>query len=244
MNKRTTKAAREHAVAEFPRECCGLVIAEDGKERYVPCRNIADDREEEFILSPEDYANAEDRGQILAIVHSHPNHPARPSLADRVGCEASGLPWHIIHVSIPEGEDAPVAGEIHSFEPDGFEAPLIGRVFTHGTLDCYGLIRDFYKRELKIEIPDFDRRMGWWDNGGDLYMENFRTAGFEITRDEPKYGDVILMQIRADVVNHAGIYLGDGSFMHHMIQRLSAREVYGGYWAEKTRYFIRHREMT
>ena len=94
---------RAHAVREFPRECCGLFIVVGGKERYVPCRNIATTPQEHFILSPEDYAEAEDLGAVIAVGHSHPNERARPSPADKVMCETSGLPWFIVHVSVPDG---------------------------------------------------------------------------------------------------------------------------------------------
>ena len=55
------------------------------------------------------------------------------------------------------------------------------------------------------------------------------------------------MQIRSPVPNHAGIYLENGSLksqpdllptpgsvLHHLYNRDSTREVYGGYWLKHT----------
>jgi len=130
MIESTLAAIRGHALASYPHESCGLICIIRGKERYIPCRNTAETASEHFQLSAEDYANAEDRGEITHIVHSHPDVAARPSEADKVACEASGLPWAI--VSVIDG----IAGEINVFEPSGYEAPLIGREFSHGVTDC------------------------------------------------------------------------------------------------------------
>ena len=85
MNKTLTKQIQAHAAAEFPRECCGVVIAEGGRQKYVPCRNDASTPSEHFIINPEDLADAEDRGAIRVIVHSHPDTPAQPSMAAITG---------------------------------------------------------------------------------------------------------------------------------------------------------------
>lgn len=135
------------------------------------------------------------------------------------------------------------AGEIYRFEPSGFEAPLVGRQFCHGITDCYSLVRDWHKREHGIELPDFERRDGWWHNGQDLYMEQFRQAGFEPAKGEPRSGDCFLMQVRAPVANHAAIYLGDGLILQHLHGRLSSRDVYSGYFQEVARVRIRHKDL-
>ncbi|WP_278976754.1 C40 family peptidase [Oligella urethralis] len=245
------KAIEAHAIAEYPRECCGLIIADGNKQKYIPCRNVAEN-DHDFKLHPEDYANAEEQGQVLAVVHSHIDRNPLPTEADKVGCEASGLPWHI--VAVHDGE----INSWHYFEPTGYQAPLVGREFHHGVLDCYTLIRDFYQRELNIVIPDFERPDDWWNKPecGEIYLDNFSKAGFVRVDDEPRYGDVILMQYRSERTNHGGVYLGDkglkeapdlfpvpNALLHHAMPRLSERVPYAGYWADITRMVVRHKDM-
>jgi proteasome lid subunit RPN8/RPN11 len=217
-----------HAKAEYPRECCGLILNLSGKSHYRACRNISEGTTE-FSLDPVDYARCEDEGQIVGVVHSHCNGNIEPSQADRVSCEISGLPWTI--VQIPNEE-------FLEFFPENYKAPLIGRAFSHGVLDCYALIRDWYS-EQGIALPDFERPEKWWEKGFNLYADYFPNNGFHLVTGPLERGDIILMQIGATVANHAGVYLGDNVFIHHAIGRLSTRDVYGGYWQQVTRSVIR-----
>jgi proteasome lid subunit RPN8/RPN11 len=245
MTPTTWDCIRTHAQAAYPRECCGLMIVVKGQEKYVPCRNVAAGTEH-FILPAEDYAEAEMKGEIVAVVHSHPDVPATPSQADRVACEASGLVWHIVRVDHVDG--VVTAGELVTIEPCGYAAPLVGRIFSHGVLDCYQLIVDWYKQERNIVLKQFPRAEDWWSDGhSDLYTEGFPQAGFVAIKDgdQLQVGDVILMQIRSDngVPNHAGIYIGDGLMLHHLYGRLSSRDVYGGYFQEVTRRILRYQKF-
>lgn len=239
MKPSTETAIRQHAVEMYPHEACGLIVSRNGKEHYVPCSNIADDPLSDFVLSPEDYAVAEDSGDIIALVHSHPDAGNLPSHADRVQCEASGLPWYIVSVNA-QGDTS----DFHRFEPEGYEAPLVGRHFAHGVLDCYTLIRDYYHRELGITLPDFPRQDDWWNKGEDLYMQHFREAGFEPITGAIRKHDVVLMQIRSPVVNHGAVFIGEPDLiLQHLHGRLSTRDVYGGWFLEMTRIVIRHKEL-
>lgn len=244
MSPETREAAIRHGIAAYPNEACGLVIIANGKEEYIACRNIALSKSEHFVLAPEDYADAEDRGTVTAIVHTHPDACAKASQADRVSCEAHGLPWHIfsIHKDLLNGGRI-VCGEEYAFGPSGYVAPLLGREFNYGVLDCLSLIGDYYKQELNIDLHDdqVEHRDGWWNTGADLYVNGLIAHGFVPVYDTMQKGDIILMQIRGKKPNHAGVYIGNGLMLHHLYGRLSGTDVYGGYWKEVTRQVYRRK---
>lgn len=225
----------EQTKAELPKECCGLVIIKNGKQQYIPCKNLARGTDN-FILDPVDYEKADIAGEIVAVIHSHPNISAKPSQADLVACEASGLPWFIMGYPSEQWE---------YIEPTGYIAPLVGRQWSHGVLDCYSIIRDWYLQEKNIELLNFERSDEWWKIGENLYLDNFEKAGFrKITLEELQAGDVILMCISSEVPNHGAIYLGDGQILHHVQGRLSTRDVYGGFWLKNTYGYLRYEKDT
>lgn len=237
MTEEWRNGAIMHAHECFPRESCGLLIIERGRQTYVRCDNIATGADQ-FAIDPNDYAGAECRGEIVAVVHSHPNASPQPSEADRVSCEASGLPWHIL--SFPTVSWA-------SLKPSGYAAPLIGREWSHGVLDCYALIRDWYRIERGVDLPDYHRAEQWWTKGGNHYIDLYQDAGFrrimvsdDKRPDEFAAGDVLLMQIASPVPNHGAIWLGDGLILHHLSNRLSSRDIFGGYYRKHTTHVLRH----
>lgn len=232
-----------HANDEYPRECCGVIA--DGV--YYQCRNIAPSNNEAQI-HPRDLDEFE--GKIEAFVHSHPDASCKASDADLVQMEFFGKPYVII--GLPNND-------FGLYAPTGYKAPLIGRKFFHGVLDCYALVKDFYERELSITLDDFDRADRWWEDPEheSLYLEHYESQGFTVVT-EPRYGDIILTTVGdTQHVNHALVYLGDqGSlksednpalgtrmFIHHLYGRKSNREVYGEYWEHRTHSIIRHRSM-
>lgn len=251
FREETLRAIEAHAIEDVPRECCGLVVMVDGKEVYVRCRNLAE-KEEDFKLSAEDWADAEDMGEIAAIVHSHPDESAEPTDADKLACEEQGIPWVIVSV-----RDGKVCDK-RVITPEGWKAPLVGRNFFHGVLDCYTLVKDWYEREEGITLPEAEREDDWWDKGQNLYLDNFERAGFRKLKDGEaiQESDVILMQIRSKVPNHAGVYIGSrqikespelhkvyDAFIHHLCGRLSSREIYGGFWRDCTTHILRHKDL-
>lgn len=209
----------EHARAEAPRECCGLLIAaKDSLAEYMPCRNIAAG-EDEFRIDPSDWVEAEDRGHVLGVVHSHPGGPLTPSPADIASQESMGLPWWIV---------VPGTSEWMRFGM----SPMEGRVFAWGVEDCFSLARDHFG-----DLPDFTRAPGFWRDR-DLFSDCAPLAGFHPVKGNPEPGDVLLFAIKAEVQNHCAVYLGDGLILHHLPGRLSVAEPIGA-WIQCLKTTIR-----
>lgn len=236
-------AIAQHAEECYPLECCGVII----DDYYVPCRNIATDKNQ-FEIHHEDLAIAEELGEIQAYVHSHPNATARASEIDLLQIELHEKPWVIC--AYPDIE-------FQIYDPCGYQAPLVGRNYIHGIQDCFAIVRDFYKRELDITIPDYQRQDKWWESkeNASLYLDNFEKEGF-IEVGDPQYGDVLLCRVgRTEHVNHAVIWLGDqpelksekteaciGSalILHHPYGRKSCREIFGPQWQERIVKVVRY----
>lgn len=224
--------AAEHLASDTSREMCGLVVVVKGRKRYRPCRNVAVEREF-FILDPLDWAAAEDAGEVVAVVHSHPFNPPTPSQADLVACERSELPWYIY---------SPYLDTWNEIKPSGYKAPLIGREWVWGVTDCWTLVRDWYGEELGLELRDWTRPNSPLEfEEQPLFESSWEETGFvEISLSDLEYGDALLMALDSSKLNHCAVYVGEQQILHHIRGRLSSRDVFGGYYLKSTGRALRH----
>ncbi|NBW08342.1 MAG: hypothetical protein EBR82_09975 [Caulobacteraceae bacterium] len=190
----------------------------------LPIENKAIDKAYSFDV---DWPDVE----LLALVHSHPiiegnGNNDYPSEADMLGQINSNIPWGLCVLDDDGREDLFYWG-------NGVPSPpFIGRPYrwgptgTDGKGDCFALIKDYYRHTYKIELDEQPRSKDFYRANQDHYMANLDRQGFKLieTSEQPIEGDLIFMRIRSDVVNHAGIYIGDGKILHHLDLQLSRIE--------------------
>lgn len=214
-----------HADSCGEAECCGFVI--DNKT-YMPCKNISPTPTEAFEISPDDWIKAEEKGEITAVVHSHPDGLPILSEADQIHQQQTAVDWWLV-----------CDNQIHKFR---FIKPLLGREFEHGKTDCLSIVRDAYML-AGINLPDYEREDDWWHNGQNLYLDLLPQNGFErVDAEDMQEGDVILVCLGSETPNHAAIYAGNQHILHHCPDRLSKRDLYGGFWRNYTHSIWRHNQ--
>jgi adenylyltransferase/sulfurtransferase len=120
LRESVTAGIRKHAEAEYPWECCGVLIgvAENGEKRVTELFPISNARNEEhrrnrFLILPEETLRAmryarDRRLEILGYYHSHPDHPAEPSAYDLEHA------WPVCSYIIISAADG-IAGDITSW---------------------------------------------------------------------------------------------------------------------------------
>lgn len=89
------EAIKKQAVAEYPYECCGMLLGSLGVDKHkkveviLPISNArnARERHNRFLITPEEMKRGEtvarqNKLDVLGFYHSHPDHPAAPSTYD------------------------------------------------------------------------------------------------------------------------------------------------------------------
>jgi proteasome lid subunit RPN8/RPN11 len=222
---------RSYAHSKPNEEVCGIIA----KGEFFPCSNIHSSPSENFGISAEDYAKAERLG-IEAIFHSHTGFNHRFSKHDIASCKTINLPWVMYCIG---------TNSWHEMDPTG-NAPYLERPWIYGVYDCYGLVRDYFRKEYDITLDDYEREseIEWRSSEWRMFEKNFVGQGF-VEIDKPQRGDVLLMQLQSDFPNHVGI-IHDPSkniFYQHLLDRLSEANVYGGYWRKCTVKVLRHKSL-
>lgn len=201
-----------------PQEICGAIAdIHDKGRRFFAIDNIAENPEETFEMNPKGWQALAADGEIVAVVHSHPNGEPFLSGADRQMQIQTGLPWILA-----------VGGRLKQFRCCPH---LRGRVFEYGKADCGALIRDAFML-MGFDLPDHERGDIDDDAEHEYLRKHFERVGFVRVSDGLRGGDVILTSYGGHA-NHAALYLGDGQILHHAYNQLSRREPFNQWWSER-----------
>lgn len=229
------QAAIEHAKAAKDQEACGLVVVCQGSEAYFPCQNIAEDPQHMFCINPYDWVDAEDKGAIVGVFHSHVSGSPAASDVDKKFAKNMSLPWHIYSVETDSwSTHCPAVKRVQ----------LLGREWIWRHQDCWTLVRDFYQ-ERGLRLPDYKRPATIREFMDDpLFDRYWPECGFqELSKnDDWQFGDMLLFALN-NKITHAAVYLEDQIMIHHCIGRLSSRDVMTGEDMKSLARRLRHRDF-
>lgn len=240
-------AWKAHAANCYPEEACGIITKAGG---FIPAKNVHEDPTRQFKVEDDFY---EFYDEVAVFLHSHTVNVVGedgkvqpvahgPTKFDMQSQQETPFPWGI---SMCDGENTtdPIC-----WGDQLTPRPLLGRQFVHGIWDCYSLVRDWHRMEKGIIIPDYPRSHLWWRKedgyeGADMYEQFFKEAGFErVIRSTPLPGDCFICRLKSPVLNHAGVYIGDGMILHHPGGSLSQRSP-AARWSSKMDFLVRHKDL-
>ena len=97
MNEFCKLQAIAHAKEEAPNECCGLFLKTEKGFEYFRCKNVAYEFEaNSFVIDPFDFADGEDKGEVVGVLHSHPQNVLEFSPEDIKSCNSIQIPFYLV----------------------------------------------------------------------------------------------------------------------------------------------------
>lgn len=97
------------------------------------------------------------------------------------------------------GSNSYVAGQLQTLLSQEMEKPYQWGATGPNSYDCSGLVYSVYGK-LGISLPRVSRDQA--------------KAGVYVSKDNLQYGDLVFFAADGKTVNHVGIYVGDGKFVH------------------------------
>ncbi len=93
IDSKILKEIQSHLESSYPHEACGFILGHEHKDHRRITKSIevenksVENQRRRFIIDPLDYMKAEKQAlkeglSLLGIYHSHPDHPAIPSIHD------------------------------------------------------------------------------------------------------------------------------------------------------------------
>lgn len=131
-----------------------------------------------------------------------------------------------VAVAVADTDEAPKEGRIKGMLKRGLA--LLGTPYRWGGstpesgFDCSGLVGYVFRNTLGIELPRISREMA---NVGELISD----------RDALAEGDLVFFSRKGGRVDHVGIYLGNGQFLHspRTGKDVEVASLTSGYWSQR-----------
>ena len=135
---------KRHALSDSPNECCGLIVEESlDSLSAMKCRNVAQNPLHNFSIDPQDYLKASIKGKIKGTYHSH-LEKQNFSATDKMNSMAHKMKYILYTIK---------NDYFSEFDPFKNKVSYLNKPFKIGVNDCFTLVRDYYRNNLKLSLP-------------------------------------------------------------------------------------------
>lgn len=222
---------KDHAIRDIPNEACGLILDYNNVYSVFPCLNISYHKKEHSIISPLDYMKAEKIGRVIGMYHSQPNDGA--SILDQFSALENNL-LSIIYCWLSD--------KFYFLEPKLKD--YLNIAFNHLTNNCFHLVRNYYKKELNIELNNYIIDKEWFKKTPEFIYQNiFNENGVEVNFGERKKNDIIFFGKDRKRIQHMAIYLGNNLILHHNRDKNSSIEELTDQYIKNICMVVRHKSL-
>ena len=212
---------KAHSLKESPDECCGLLLL--NKKNVLeafPCRNIAQDKKNEFVVCQLDYLKAAMNGKIVGIYHSHCIQDNSFSELDKQISYKLNLK-NIVYILKRDS--------FEEYSPENYYNKYVDKDFVIGVSDCLSIVENYYNEEFGIKIFHYERTADWDKDypefvkdklaefcdsqNFDKFFEKENFVKIEGIENARKH-DIIVFKYLENYPSHFGIYLGQNHILH------------------------------
>jgi len=212
---------KAHSLKENPDECCGLLLLNNKNVlEAFPCRNVAQDKENEFVVCQLDYLKAAMNGKIVGIYHSHCIQDNSFSELDKQISHKLNLK-NIVYILKRDS--------FEEYSPENYYNKYIDKDFVIGISDCLSIVENYYNEEFGIKIFHYERTADWDKDypefvknklaefcdsqNFDKFFEKENFVKIEGIENARKH-DIIVFKYLENYPSHFGIYLGQNHILH------------------------------
>lgn len=239
LNPKIENDIRNHAEGFPNEEVCGFVVFNGKNLEIIEGVNTSDNKAHTFSISPKSFVRASFSGEIVAYYHSHVSEIESFSELDKINAKSHKLTAILYHLPTDSFKEYSAESVIPSYT---------GREFQIGVADCVSLVRDYYKKELNVNLLDYFRDNNWAEATPNIFDEKYPENNLTLVKHENikiedcKLHDIVLFQFRdISAPSHAAIYLGNSFILHHPRNKYSVIERFSESFIRRAVRILRHK---
>lgn len=238
------KSIKKHALETSPEECCGLLLKQGERTSVYPTKNASThDRRFTFSIDVLDMLEAHKQGAVIGYYHSH-NTPVDSAIFSETDI-------HNVRIHKLISVLYNTCSNQFYFLDDAKQLNYLGRQFKLGSSDCFALVREYYQRELGLNITDYFRDSRWFLRDPDLWTAHLDEHGGIVVHKGNDFDESVLrvhdlILIKGQEMqnpSHGGVYIGNGMLLHHPYKALSTIEPLCGTLQENVKLIVRHKSL-